>query len=88
MAWVQTIDVAEAQGELLDTYRTMMARPLPAAYRPPHGGAPGIIRAHSLDPSLMKAVFGASGALHKGPLSSADYELIAAVTSRMGQCLY
>ncbi|AKT44015.1 hypothetical protein [Chondromyces crocatus] len=88
MAWIPTTDIADAQGELLETYRALMSRPLPAVYQPMHGGAPGIIRAHSLDPALMRAVFGASGALHKGPLPSAEYELVAAVTSRAGQCLY
>lgn len=88
MAWISTIDVADAEGELLEIYRALMSRPLPPAYRPPHGGAPGIIRAHSLAPGLMRVVFGASGALHAGPLSSAEYELLASVTSRMGQCVY
>lgn len=88
MGWIPMTDVKDAEGELAETYRAMMERPLPSVYRPPHGGAAGIIRAHSLDPALMRVVFGTSGTTHGGALSWGDRELIAAVTSRMGQCVY
>jgi hypothetical protein len=76
-------------GLLRETYDRMLARPLPPVYRPSHGGAPGIIQAHSLDPALIPKVFGTSSTLNgAGPLSWADRELINATTSRLNQCFY
>jgi alkylhydroperoxidase family enzyme len=89
MAYIQLIDIPEAQGELLAAYQAMAARPMPPVYRTPHGGAAGIIRAHSLDPRLMEVAFGTSGTTHGGQeLTWADRELIASVASRINQCLY
>jgi alkylhydroperoxidase family enzyme len=83
------INMKDAQGELLETYRRMQARPLPPAYRPSHGDAPGIVRSHSLDPELMARAFGTSGSLHQGEqLAWADRELIAASASQTNQCFY
>lgn len=89
MAYIQLIDIPDAQGDLLKAYQAMAARPMPPTYRPPHGGAAGIIRAHSLDPRLLEVVFGTSGSLHLGQeLQWADRELIATVASRVNQCVY
>jgi hypothetical protein len=88
MPWLTTIPRAEAVGDLAQTYAAMAARPMPEAYRPPHDDAAGIIRAHSLDPELMRLTFGVSGALHQSALDWADRELISSVTSRTNQCLY
>jgi hypothetical protein len=89
MAWIRMIDRHEAEGELLAVYTAMASRPIPSAYRPPHGGAPGIHRAHSLDARLVTAVFGATGTLHAGDaLSWAERELVAAVASRTSGCFY
>ena len=89
MAWIRTIDRDGATGELLEVYQALAARPLPPVYVPPHGGAAGIHRAHSLDPMLMKVVFATTGSMHQGEaLTWAERELIAAVTSRAGQCFY
>jgi hypothetical protein len=67
----------------------MRERPLPAVYRPTHGGVPGIIAAHSLDPQLIPKVFGASSTLNgTGPLSWPERELVNTITSRLNQCLY
>lgn len=83
------IDSADAEGELLEVYRGMATRPMPSAYRPPHGGAAGIQRAHSLDPSLMRLAFAATGTMHQGDaLTWAERELIASVAARTSQCLY
>jgi alkylhydroperoxidase family enzyme len=57
-------------------------------YQPPHDDAPGIIRAHSLDPELMRRTFAISAALHQSTLDWADRELISSVTSRTNQCFY
>jgi alkylhydroperoxidase family enzyme len=88
MAWLGTISGRDAVGDLAQTYAAMAARPIPDAYRPPHGDAPGIIRAHSLDPELMRRTFSISGSLHATALDWADRELISSVTSRTNQCLY
>lgn len=83
------IDIADAEGELREVYQGMAARPIPAAYRPAHGGAAGIQRAHSLDPKLMALAFGATGTMHQGvELSRAERELLASVAARTSQCLY
>jgi len=89
MAHIQIIEAEAAGGELREVYASMAKRPMPAAYRPPHGGPAGIQRAHSLDAKLMAVVFATSGSQHQGPaLSWAERELIAASASRANQCLY
>ena len=89
MAWIQTIDIADADGELREVYRGMATRPIPAVYQPAHGGAAGIQRAHSLDPKLMALAFATTGTMHQGnELTWAERELVAAVASRTAQCLY
>lgn len=89
MAWIRTIEKAEAEGDLHEAYTALGSRPLPAAYIPPHGGAAGIQKAHSLDPALMRLVFLTSGSTFAGDaLSWAERELVATVASRTNQCLY
>ena len=84
-----TIGYSDSTGELRATYDAMLERPLPPVYRPRHGGAPGIIQAHSLDPALIPRVFGCSSTLNgAGPLSWPERELVNALTSRLNQCLY
>jgi hypothetical protein len=78
-----------SRGQLRDTYDKMRERPLPPVYRPAHGGAPGIITAHSLDPALIPRVFATSSTLNgAGPLSWPERELVNATTSRLNQCFY
>ena len=88
MAWLGTVSKAEATGALADAYAAMERRPMPPVYRPPHGDAPGIIRAHSLDPELLRRTFSVSGALATTRLPWADRELLASATSRTNQCFY
>ncbi len=89
MPYIRMIDVAESQGALRDVYQMMMSRPLPPVYRAPHGGAAGIVRAHRLDPDLMRVSFMATGTMHPGDaVSWAERELIAASASRTNQCVY
>jgi hypothetical protein len=86
---LQIIGHAESTGLLRATYERMLARPLPPTYRPPHGGAPGIVQAHSLDPAVIPKVFGCSTTLNgAGPLAWHERELINAITSRLNQCFY
>ena len=80
---------ATSTGELRAFYDRMRERQMPPVYRPSHGGVPGIVEAHSLDPELIAKVFGASATLNgTGPLSWTERELINALTSRLNQCLY
>lgn len=88
MAWLATVSRAQATGALADAYAAMDKRPMPSAYFPPHGDAAGIIRAHSLDPELLRRTFSVSGALATTRLAWADRELLASATSRSNQCFY
>ncbi|MCX5744132.1 MAG: hypothetical protein NT062_16710 [Proteobacteria bacterium] len=83
------MDHAASTGVLREVYDRMRERPLPPAYRPKHGGVPGIICAHSLDPQLIPKVFGTSTTLNgAGPLRWHEREQVNATTSRLNQCLY
>jgi len=88
MAWLTTISRRDADGDLARAYAEMAARPTPGVYVPGHGDAPGIIRAHSLDPELMRLAFSVSGSLHQSTLEWADRELLSSVTSRANECFY
>ena len=90
MAWIRTIDVAEATGALAETYRRVLGRPMPKVYVAPHGGAPGIILAHSLDASLMALTFEKMSASNatEPTLTWAQREVINTATSRINQCFY
>jgi alkylhydroperoxidase family enzyme len=88
MAWLRTVPKAQATGALAEAYAAMDNRPMPPVYRPPHGDAAGIIRAHSLDPELLRRTFSVSGALATTQLPWADRELLASTTSRANQCFY
>lgn len=83
------VDFVSSRGLLREIYEKMRERPLPAVYQPQHGGVPGIITAHSLDPLLIGRVFSTSTTLNgAGPLSWPERELVNAITSRLNQCLY
>lgn len=88
MAWLATVPQSEASGALAAAYSAMDQRPMPPVYRPAHGDAAGIIRAHSLDAELLRRTFAVSGALARTTLPWADRELLASVTSRTNQCFY
>ena len=90
MAWIRLVGRRDADSALGTVYERMAARPMPPVYRPPHGDAPGIIRAHSLDPSLIGLVFGGmSASLAAGDtLAWTQRELVNASTSRLNQCFY
>jgi hypothetical protein len=88
MAWLGTVSRAQATGALAEAYAAMDNRPMPPVYLPPHGDAAGIIRAHSLDPELLRRTFSVSGALAATRLPWADRELLASATSRTNQCFY
>jgi alkylhydroperoxidase family enzyme len=88
MAWLDIIPQAQATGALAEAYAAMDNRPMPPVYRPQHGDAAGIIRAHSLDAELLRRTFSVSGALATTGLPWPDRELLASTTSRTNQCFY
>jgi alkylhydroperoxidase family enzyme len=88
VAWLRIVSQAESAGALAEAYAMVDNRPMPPVYRPPHGDAAGIIRAHSLDPELLRRTFAVSGALAGTGLPWADRELLASTTSRTNQCFY
>ena len=88
MAWLETISRDQATGALATAYAAMDERPMPPVYVPPHGGAAGIIRAHSLDSELLTKTFRVSGALAASGLAWPDRELLASIASRTNQCFY
>jgi alkylhydroperoxidase family enzyme len=88
VAYLRVIGKQEAAGDLLDAYSAMAARPMPRAYLPDHGDAPGIIRAHSLDSELLRRTFAVSGSLSNDALPWRSRELVNAVTSRENECFY
>ena len=88
MTWLGTVPQAQATGALAEAYALVDNRPMPPVYRPSHGDAAGIIRAHSLDPELLRRTFAISGALATSTLAWPDREVLASVTSRTNQCFY
>jgi alkylhydroperoxidase family enzyme len=88
VTWLTTVPQAQATGALAEAYAAMNKRPMPPVYRPSHGGAAGIILAHSLDPDLLRRTFSVNAALSTSSLPWPDRELLASVTSRTNQCFY
>ncbi|HEY4060015.1 MAG TPA: hypothetical protein VGM39_25545 [Kofleriaceae bacterium] len=89
MQHLAIIEPPDATGELAEVYNRMGQRRMPTAYQTLHGGLPGIVRAHSLDPKLMPIAFGFSNLVNmSGPLAWPYRELVAAATSRLNQCFY
>jgi alkylhydroperoxidase family enzyme len=88
VAYLRMIGKQEAEGDLLNAYLAMAARPMPSVYLPEHGDAPGIIRAHSLDSELLRRTFALSGSLSNDALPWRSRELINSVTSRENECFY
>lgn len=89
MAHILVIEESEAQGALRDVYAAMKSRPLPPVYRAPHGGPPGIVRAHSVDARMIQVTFGATTTMHQGDeIPWPQRELMAAIASRTNQCDY
>jgi alkylhydroperoxidase family enzyme len=88
VAYLRVIGKQQADDDLLAAYAAMAARPMPSVYRPDHGDAPGIIRAHSLDPELLRRTFAVSGALNNDALGWQSRELVNSVTARENECFY
>lgn len=81
MAFIQTIDENEAEGELARLYKR---------FANPDGSVDDILKLHALNPGSLDA----HGALYvqamhgPSPLSRAEREMIAVAVSRINQCHY
>lgn len=89
MTHLPIIEPEHATGDLAAVYERMRARKMNPAYKPSHGGVPGIVRAHSLDAGLMPKVFAVSSIVNgSGPLTWSQREMVATATSVLNQCFY
>ena len=81
MPWIRTIGVDEARGELRRIYERAVARA---------GRVFGIVRAMSLDPSVLDASLGLYQKIMfgKGALTRRQREMLAVVTSTTNGCHY
>lgn len=81
MAWIETIDEEDAEGQLERLYGRVVE---------PWGGVDNILKVHSLNPPSLKAHFELYKTLMRGrsPLSKAQREMIAVVVSKANHCHY
>ena len=82
MAWIQTVDAAEATGIVKAEYDAAMERA---------GQLYNIVKLFSVRPKSMKAFFELyKVVMHddESPLSRAQREMIATVVSKVNQCHY
>jgi hypothetical protein len=93
MAWIKTIPLSEASGELLELL--MKQRKLyPAEYNESTAGVTGtdesIVESHTLIPPAMYHAFSAFGALMSPdlPLDRRQHEMIATMVSITNDCFY
>ena len=93
MAWIKTIPLSEADGELLELL--MKQRELyPAEYNESTASVTGtdesIVESHTLIPPAMYHAFAAFGALMSPdlPLDRRQHEMIATMVSLTNDCFY
>ena len=81
MAWIRTIDPADADGELAAIY---------ARVAEPDGSVDNILRIHALHPAGLAAHFELYRAVMRGTptLRKAEREMIAVAVSRANDCHY
>ncbi len=81
MAWVKTIDVTEAEGELKEIYEEQKLQA---------GAVASILQVHSLTPDVLIAHLNIyKAAMHTpGELSRARREMIAVAVSQANGCHY
>lgn len=81
MTWINTVDEAEATGVVARYYE---------GSKRSWGGVDNIIKAHSLNPSALRALMTFyNGVMHgSGPLTLARREMIAVVVSAHNDCHY
>ena len=93
MAWIKTIPLSEADGELLELL--MKQRELyPAEYNESTASVTGtdesIVESHTLIPPAMYHAFAAFGAMMSPdlPLDRRQHEMIATMVSLTNDCFY
>ncbi len=93
MAWIKTIPLSEANGELLELL--MKQRELyPGEYEESTAGVTGtdesIVESHTLIPAALYHAFGTFGALMSPdlPLDRRQHEMIATMVSLTNDCFY
>lgn len=93
MAWIKTIPLAEAEGELLELL--MKQRGLfPAEYATPapkaSSSGESIVESHTLIPDALYHAFSTFGALMSPdlPLERRQHEMIATMVSVTNDCFY
>ncbi len=81
-AWIETIDVSEANDELVHLYQSVAD--------PETGELDAIMEVHSLHPAGLSAHFSLYQAVMKGTpsLRGGDREMIALVVSQLNECHY
>ena len=81
MTWIRTVDEAEATGIVKKYYD---------GSRRSWGGVDNIIKAHSLNPTALRALMTFyNGVMHgDGELSLAQREMIAVTVSAINECEY
>jgi uncharacterized peroxidase-related enzyme len=81
MAWIKTVEEAEAEGTLQSFYEGL---------RRQMGTVPNILKVFSLHPGMLRATMMLFQALMYGPapLSRAQREMIALVVSAINHCHY
>ena len=81
MAWIRTVDEAEATGIVKKYYDGSQRS---------WGGVDNIIKAHSLNPSALRALMTFyNGVMHgDGELTLGQREMIAVTVSQLNECHY
>lgn len=81
MAWIKTVELEDASGELKNEYMRAVSRA---------GKVFNILKIQSLNPEALHASMGLYLATMHGPsgLSRAERELMAVVVSRANNCFY
>lgn len=93
MAWIKTIPIKDADGELLELLLKQRAM-YPNEYEESTAGVTGteesIVESHTLIPQAMYHAFSTFGALMSPdlPLSRRQHEMIAAMVSDTNDCFY
>lgn len=93
MAWIKTIPLREAEGELLELL-TKQREMYPAEYEQSTAGVTGteesIVESHTLIPGALFHAFSTFGSLMSPelPLSRRQHEMIATMVSKTNDCFY